>query len=57
MFDFDVVTGPTHGTTQPAAAAEPQPAQRPAAAVTPIAPAILPRTPEQEGMSDARRAA
>lgn len=47
MFDFDVVTGPTHGKPQP----QPEPA-----AVVPANPAPKPRPPEQ-GERDARRAA
>ncbi|MGE0718570.1 MAG: hypothetical protein AB7P02_24190 [Alphaproteobacteria bacterium] len=47
MFDFDVVTGPTHG--------KPQPQPEPAAAVA-ANPAPKPRPPEQ-GERDARRAA
>ncbi len=51
MFDFDVVTGPTHGTPKPA---EPVPAPRPgAAAPKPAAAEPAPR-PET---TDARRAA
>lgn len=54
MFDFDVVTGPTHGTGQPAQ-------QAPAAAVPHAEPAPV-RPPAAEptrrpGETDARRAA
>ncbi|BBK40955.1 hypothetical protein STVA_09750 [Allostella vacuolata] len=55
MFDFDVVTGPTHGVVQPVPApAVPQPAV-PVPALR--APAPLSRSPMPEETPDARRAA